>query len=363
MKGTFMNSSNSGGGSTKANSLRIQRGRKSLVSLFSALLAVFFMALAGTGTAQGFFGISGLLAQGTAAASEFSQQYLGAAKPLVSEAPEFIFVNKTSLMAVTPPVSFTPRVFGIILGEEGSFDSDLKSDVTKYTVVEGDTPSLIANKFGVSLNTILWANSLSKSATLKPGQELVVLPVSGVLHMVRPNDTLSGIAAAYNAKARDVAEFNGLESDSKVFAGDLLIIPNGTMPSRTLARPDLIPVANSYFIYPIPAPHRLTQGLHPFNAVDLSNGACGDPVFAAAGGTVQRTGSTTQGGKYVRILHPNGVVTYYGHLSSITAVPETSVMQGQIIGYVGYTGYTIPKGPAGCHIHFEVRGAINPFAK
>lgn len=357
-----MNSSNSGGGSTIFNNVRIQRGGKGLVSLFTAVLAVFFM-FGMVGRAQAFFSISALLAQGAATVSEFSQNYLGAAKPLVSEAPEFIFVNKTSLMAVTPPVSFTPRVFGIILGEEGSFDSDLKSDVTKYTVLEGDTSSSVANKFGVSLNTILWANNLSKNSQLKSGQELVVLPVSGVLHMVRPNDTLNGIALTYKAKAKEIAEFNGLESDSKVFAGDLLIIPNGAMPSQNLARPDLIPIANSYFIYPIPAPHRLTQGLHAFNAVDLSNGSCGDPVFAAAGGAVQRTGSTAQGGKYVRILHPNGVVTYYGHLSSIVAAPSENVMQGQIIGYVGYTGYTIPRGPEGCHLHFEVRGAVNPFAR
>lgn len=317
---------------------------------------------AGVSTARGFFGLSGFLAQAPSSVSEFFQTYAGTAKPLVPEAPELVFVGRTSLMAITPPVSFTPRVFGVIVGEGGNFDSDIKSEVTKYTVLEGDTPSSIAGKFGISLNTVLWANNLSKNSSLKQGQELVILPVSGTLHMVRPGETASGVAATYKVKSRDIAEFNGLALESDIFAGDLLIIPNGIMPSRA-PRSSLIPVANSYFIYPIPAPHRITQGLHSFNAVDLSNGSCGDPVFASAGGTVQRTGSTSIGGKYVRVLHPNGVVTYYGHLSSIVAAAGASVMQGQIIGYIGYTGYTVPKGPDGCHVHFEVRGAVNPFAK
>ena len=67
------------------------------------------------------------------------------------------------------------------------------------------------------------------------------------------------------------------------------------------------------------------------------------------------------GGNYVRILHPNGVVTYYGHLARAAMSSGARVFQGEIIGYTGYSGYTIPAGPAGCHVHFEVRGATNPF--
>jgi murein DD-endopeptidase MepM/ murein hydrolase activator NlpD len=58
-----------------------------------------------------------------------------------------------------------------------------------------------------------------------------------------------------------------------------------------------------------------------------------------------------------------GISTFYGHLSAINVKVGQDVSQGQIIGYVGHTGYTIPAGPAGCHVHFEVRGARNPFAK
>ncbi|MDZ4231754.1 MAG: peptidoglycan DD-metalloendopeptidase family protein [Candidatus Pacearchaeota archaeon] len=275
------------------------------------------------------------------------------------EIPELVVFQGSSLSAPTPPMTVTPQVLGAIIG---SMDSDIRAEVTKYIVEQGDTPTSLAERFGISLNTVLWANDLSSSSSLKLGQELVILPVSGALHLVRPSDTLSEIASWYQASTEEIMSFNGLSLAQEIYAGDLLVVPGGIQP-KSLPQGRLTPIANSYFIYPIPAPHRVTQGLHPFNAVDFSNGVCGDSVYAAAGGTVQLTGYTSVGGRYVRILHPNGVVTYYGHLSSILAQPGSKVYQGQVIGYTGYTGYTIPAGPAGCHVHFEVRGAANPFAK
>lgn len=275
------------------------------------------------------------------------------------EFPELVLVSNEALKASTPPITVTSRVLGAIIGQ---VDSDTRPEIIQYEVEEGDTLASLAQKFNVSINTIAWANDLQSTSTLKPGQDLVILPISGALHMVRPSDTLSEIASWYQASVEDIVQYNNLASASEIFTGDLLVIPNGIMP-KTLPQGRLTPVPNSYFIYPIPSPHRITQGLHPFNAVDFSNGICGDSVYAAAGGTVQRTGYTSLGGNYVRIIHPNGVVTYYGHLSAILVSPGAKVYQGQIVGYTGYTGYTIPRGPAGCHVHFEVRGAENPFAK
>ena len=268
------------------------------------------------------------------------------------ETPELMFVAHNTLLAATPPLTVTPQILGAIVGQ---LEADIRPEVTRYIVQKGDTPASVAEQFGVSVNTILWANDLSLSSTLKLGQELVILPTTGALHLVRPNDTLSEIAGWYQADAKKIVSFNALESSSAIFVGDFLIIPDGIQPS-VLPQGRLTPLANSYFIYPIPSPHRITQGLHAFNAVDFSNGACGESIYAAAGGTVQRTGYTSMGGSYVRILHPNGVVTYYGHLSAILITPGTKVYQGQLVGYTGETGYA-----TGCHVHFEVRGAVNPF--
>lgn len=323
--------------------------------LYVALGAIFLLLIAGFHT-PGQLSFNNFLATPVSLqnAGELSSKRIAA-----PETPELMLVARTGILAATPPLAVTPRVLGAIVGQ---LDADLKPEVSRYLVEQGDTLTSVAEKFGVSPETILWANDLKANTALKPGQELIILPVSGTIHLVRSYDTLSEIASWYQGDSQEIVEFNGLESPQALFAGDILIIPNGKMP-KSVPQGRLTPLANSYFIYPVGGAHRITQGLHAFNAVDFSNAVCGESVYAAAGGTVQRAGYTSRGGNYVRILHPNGVVTYYGHLSSILVNPGAKVLQGQIIGYSGYTGYTIPRGPAGCHVHFEVRGAANPFGK
>lgn len=233
--------------------------------------------------------------------------------------------------------------------------------IKNYIVEEGDTLQKIADKFDISLDTILWANNLSSNSSINPGDKLIILPVSGVLHVVSPGDTLSGLAELYSLKMDEIVEMNSLSDPGDIIAGDFLIIPGAKKPKR-MENFVQVPLSGNYFICPIPSPCRITQGLHWYNAVDFSNGNCGEPIYAAAGGTVQRTGYGNVSGRYVRLIHPNGVVTFYGHLSKISVVPGQQVYQGQILGYLGYSGYTLPVGPAGCHLHFDVRFASNPFA-
>ena len=130
------------------------------------------------------------------------------------------------------------------------------------------------------------------------------------------------------------------------------------MPNKPLRNIASIPVAKSYFIFPCQG--IITQGLHYYNAIDIAN-KCGSPVVAAASGTVKRAGWIRIGGKRIIIIHPNGVATYYGHLSKILVKPGQKVKTGDIIGYIGHTGYTL--GPTGCHLHFGVIGAKNFLAK
>lgn len=280
---------------------------------------------------------------------------------IAPEAPELVLLSKTSIIATAPSMAVTPKVLGALIGGS-TLDGRNNREILHYIVEEGDTIKALAENFGISVNTIAWANDLTNKEQLVPGDELIILPVSGALHLVRPGDTLSEIALWYRGDVEEILEFNELESAEDIFVGDFLIIPDGRKPAQ-LPRGRLTPLANSYFIYPVPRSFRVTQGLHPFNAVDLSNGACGGPVYASAGGVVQQVEYHSVAGNYARILHPNGVVTFYGHLSGQAASPGERVLQGQIVGYVGHSGYTIPAGSAGCHLHFEVRGAKNPFAK
>ena len=233
-----------------------------------------------------------------------------------------------------------------------TLDYNYGQQLRSYQVQKGDTLASGAKQFKVSVETLCWANDLSLSTTLQPGQELKILPVSGVLYLVRPGDTLSQIAQDYQAKVDEIITFNNLGDEEILSPGDLLIIPDGQKPEKISP---LTPVASSYFIFPTTG--IITQGLHPFNAIDVAN-KCGTPIYAAAAGVVQKAGYIPIGGNRVRILHSNGVATYYGHLSKILVVPGEKVAQGQEIGLMGETGHA-----TGCHVHFDVRGAVNPLAK
>jgi LysM repeat protein len=274
-----------------------------------------------------------------------------AASPSVRESPDLIFVQKNSLMAVSPPVAVTPQVLGA-LSSSTDYEA-VKRDIIEYTVEAEDSLSIIADKFGISQETIRWANDMQGS-TIQLGQQLTILPVSGALHIVRKNDTLSEIAGWYKADIEDIMVFNDLASVERIFAGDLLIIPDGikptTLPHGRLAFQGALYPPTGY-------PYRITQGLHHYNAIDFG-APCGSPAYAAEAGRVQMVGNHSIGGNFIRIEHPNGIITYYGHLTpgGILVRQGEQVSRGQRIGLVGRTGHA-----TGCHVHFEVRGASNPF--
>lgn len=250
--------------------------------------------------------------------------------------------------------------------EDGIGGSDL---IYLYTVREGDTLSTIAKSFGVSVNTILWANEIGSSRNIKVGSQLVILPVSGVQHEVKKGETIASIAKKYGGDAEDILAFNGLFPGDSLDVGSEIIIPNGeiqiqvTTPSRAPSYISRLPEIFGYFMRPVlggrnpRAIKRNPQGLHGNNGVDLSL-ACGTPIVASANGTVivaRNSGWNGGYGKYVVIAHPNGTQTLYGHSSKVIVNVGQGVTQGQQIAAVGSTGNS-----TGCHVHFEVRGAKNP---
>ncbi|GAI21065.1 unnamed protein product, partial [marine sediment metagenome] len=253
-------------------------------------------------------------------------QYLMAEANLALPSFHLNVIQGDGLEAIAPPFNISGKVLG-------SWGMEQEKEIREYIVKSGDTLSSIAASFEISLNTLLWANDLNEKSTINPDQKLIILPVSGVLHIVREKDTLSELAEIYQVDLENIIEFNEIPDEGRICAADTLIIPNGKMPKTIDVKYVKVPLGSTFFLCPIPSPCRITQGLHPLNAVDFSNGKCGEPVFAAAEGSVQRTGYGRRGGIFVRISHPNGVVTYYGHLSGIAVNPGQPVHQGDIIGY------------------------------
>jgi LysM repeat protein len=241
------------------------------------------------------------------------------------------------------------------------------SEISVYVVREGDTLSGIAAMFEVSTNTIVWANDLGKGG-IKPGQSLVILPITGVKHTVKKGDTLASVAKKYKADADEIADYNSLGRSASLTEGDVIIIPDGTVAAAPVAKKPSTSTKNPYrggsgsdlggfFIWPVAGGVK-SQGIHGYNGIDIA-APQGTPIYAAAGGTVlvaRASGWNGGYGNYVVIVHSNGVQTLYAHMSSVAAVAGSSVGQGQVIGYVGSTGKSTGK-----HLHFEVRGAKNPF--
>lgn len=294
------------------------------------------------------------LTANTAAKLSSQDLFVQSPRNFLTESPEMIFIQGNSIVRVSPPAAITSQALGsLLIGSE--FREEARKEIIEYIVKEGDTLSSVAEEFNISLDTILWANDLSKKSIIKPGQKLIILPVSGILYLVKKDNILGEIAEIYEGEVKEIIAFNELSGEGDIFVGDILIIPGGEMPAKSLSLPQFnIPLANSYFIFP--SEGKITQGLHYYNAVDIAN-QCGKPVVAAASGAVQRAGSIWAGGNRITILHSNGVVTYYGHLSTILVQPGQRVNTGDIIGYIGNTGYTL--GSTGCHLHFDVRGAKN----
>jgi len=285
-----------------------------------------------------------------------------------------LIIQQSNIVSALPsPLFVSSETLGSIFDDEISNAED--KSIIKYTVGKGETISQIADKYNISVETILLANDLS-STKVQPGQELLILPINGIIHMVEKGETVASITKKYGAKKDEVISYNELP-DENIYVGDVLIVPNGKMPKQTtptVVTPSQqtyaqITLPNSYFI--IPTTGRISQGAHYsysssgkayYNSIDISN-AIGTPVVAAASGTVQIAKSRWPYGNYITISHPNGVVTLYAHLSFIAKgiTAGTEVRQGQVIGYLGNTGRVIRGvGGNGAHLHFETRGASNP---
>ncbi len=267
---------------------------------------------------------------------------------------DITIVGEKALLAETGPSGTIANV---------SDHKPTSGQIALYVVRKGDTLSEIATMFGVTVNTIMWANGTEKATSIQPGETLVILPISGIRHTVKKGETLAGITKKYKGDISEVLEYNGLSKGATLAVGDIITIPDGeiaatrSVTSTTSTYRGGGPSYSGYYTNPLPGGVK-TQGIHGYNGVDIG-APYGTPIVAAASGTViisKDYGWNGGYGHYIVIRHDNGTQTLYSHNSSNIVEAGQSVVQGQVIGYVGSTGRS-----TGNHVHFEIRGAKNPF--
>ncbi|MFN8534879.1 MAG: peptidoglycan DD-metalloendopeptidase family protein [Dehalococcoidia bacterium] len=301
-------------------------------------------------------------------------------------APPVVAVAAAPPAGAAPPAPGGPAVPAV----------PVKPQVQTYVVRVGDTLSGIARAFGVSTETLLWANKLSDADFLSPGDQVRVPPGIGVLHTVQPGETLQGIANRYDVTGEAITAhaFNAPEGGLVVRAGRELFVPGGVLPRPTVApvaqrqppapaapapvavpvqpTPAPIPVAPAPAVQPpagrseqsappattsgstrlgYPTAGQLVQGFSGgHRGIDIL-APYGNPVYASGVGVVVLAAMGYNGGfgNMVEIDHGGGVISRYAHLSAIQVSPGRRVGKGEVIGLIGSSG--IATAP---HVHFEV---------
>ena len=233
-----------------------------------------------------------------------------------------------------------------------------ESPIIIYEVKQGDTAVSVAEHFRISIDTLVQANNLSLTE-FSPGQRLIILPVSGALYEIQAGDTLESVSQNFNVPLDRIEAMNGFDFKVVLSPGEKIIVPGATAKTKLAFSQSLVSGAQ----FRMPTVGWNCGALHRVNAVDIAN-RCGTPVYASANGTVtetQDTGWNNGYGIFILIKHAESTQTRYAHLSSVFVASGAAVKQGQLIGAIGKSGKV--DGVSGCHLHFEVLGAANPFAR
>jgi murein DD-endopeptidase MepM/ murein hydrolase activator NlpD len=261
------------------------------------------------------------------------------------------------------------------------------SETITYTVQNGDTLSGIADRFQITVQTLLENNTIQNRNVLKTGQQLVILPVDGLLIEVQKGDSVNRLADQYKIQKQDILTQNQFSEGIVLAVGQKLILPgarkpepiiipaevavvqtNKNTPSKTVQKTSSgaqiknvkEPVAiekwsGGKLLFPTTT-RNITQGYHHGHyAIDIADRSKPD-ILAAADGVIikaESSGWNSGYGNVIIIDHGNGMQTLYGHNSLVYVKEGQKVGRGQSIAKMGNTGRVY--GATGIHVHFEVR--------
>ncbi|MFH1286192.1 MAG: peptidoglycan DD-metalloendopeptidase family protein [Candidatus Magasanikbacteria bacterium] len=287
-----------------------------------------------------------------------------------AQGPEEITAISTGGSAVTKPTILPGNEIPSSPTTPGA-PSGSRTKVVTHTVQSGETIGLIAEKYDISQLTVLWANDLTSRSYIRPGDQLTILPVDGLVHTVKSGDTVHKIAKLYNAEADAIIKQNKLKNDgSDIVIGEELTVPGGEKPKPIISAPAPQPTrtynqlssvaapppspaapAGSGWLWPTSA--RIITQYYGWRHTGLDiAGPVGTPLYASKAGTVIKSQCGWNGGYgcYVILDHGGGFQSVYAHASVLRVSAGQSVAQGQVVADMGSTGRS-----TGSHIHFEIR--------
>jgi len=223
--------------------------------------------------------------------------------------------------------------------------------MSSYTVRAKDSLASIAKRFGVNVDTIISANGVSSSRSIRPGTELRIPNINGVVYKIRGGDSLGSVARRYKVDTTAIVDANDLASSNLVI-GQSLFIPGARLPQAVVSQ-----ALGQLFIWPARGPISSPFGYRPdpFTGVKRFHTGIdivvdqGTRVKAAMSGRVADVGYNATYGNYIIMSHADSYQTLYGHLSQILVAEGATISQGGVIGLSGNTGYS-----TGPHLHFSV---------
>jgi murein DD-endopeptidase MepM/ murein hydrolase activator NlpD len=295
---------------------------------------------------------------------------------------------------VSPTSAFSSGVASAaaVSGEQGAGLKPLADIVdpripfVSYETQAGDSVSLVAQKYGISLGTLLDNNAtVGNKDLIQKGQILVVPRKDGILYKVGYGDTLDSIVKQFdNISTSTVLDYkpNAIENPKQLEQGKYLLLPGATKKPPP-PPPPTRPASGGGSISGSGAPRATAGGrfsafplagwlgvsdefgtsrgggrIHEGIDLDL-HGRHHSSVFSVCNGTVIKTEYLTYSyGYHVVVDCGDGWTTLYAHFDQINVSPGQKVAAGAPLGVSGLTGFT-----TGEHLHFEIRlnGApVNP---
>ena len=256
-------------------------------------------------------------------------------------------------------------------------NADEGRPIREYTMGKADTLGSMSNFFGVSPESIAYANGISDPLNLEVGRSIRIPPGNGALYTVGDGDTIESVASRFKVETSVIRDYNRLHFEPEHFAvGKLLFVPGAELPALVYqtvdpepSRPTLIaraaapaapaaPAQGPSGVWPVAG--IITQymwGAH--TGVDLA-APYGSTLVAVTGGVVSATGWVPVGGLRV-CVQEEAVENCYYHTGAVFVSQGQTVERGQPVASIGMTGVT-----TGPHVHWETKingRFVNPLAR